>query len=221
VLPKLGHSEDFWAYEPAASTRLVGTFLESGRVDTSLYTENRIDFTPSVTHGTIAEIVLGSLLGLAGIAVLSLLWIAGRLRRGASFGPKGSVAARAVLPLVLGLGGWCLGVLVALTALPTVPITDQVLAVLSVAPPVALAVYAGWFRQPRTGMPAGVAAFAALTTAALGAWLGFHVPTVPALGALTAIVGATAAANLGLIALDATAPAQARSPHAETLPGPA
>ena len=46
------------------------------------------------------------------------------------------------------------------------------------------------------------------------------------LGAVTAIVGATLAANLGLIALDITAPitADATAPNsapAETVPGPA
>ena len=39
VLPKLGHADDFWAYEPDASTRLIDTYLDSGRVDTSLYTD--------------------------------------------------------------------------------------------------------------------------------------------------------------------------------------
>src|SRR6185369_15737744 len=59
VLPNLGHTDDFWTYERDASTRLVEAYLGRGRVDTSLYTPNRVDFTPSVSHGTIAEIVLG------------------------------------------------------------------------------------------------------------------------------------------------------------------
>jgi pimeloyl-ACP methyl ester carboxylesterase len=223
VLPKLGHSDDFWAYEPDASTRLIDTFLDTGRVDTSLYTDNRLDFTPSVTHSRIAEIIVSVFLGFAGVVVLSLLWIARRLRRGAMFGRKGSFAARSLLPLVLGFGGWCLGVLIVLVALPTVPITDETLAVVSIAPPVALAVYAGWFRPAALS---SVAAFAALSTAALGAWLGYQVPHGPGLGAVTAVVGATLAANLGLIALDIAAPARARatvpdSASAETLPGPA
>jgi pimeloyl-ACP methyl ester carboxylesterase len=223
VLPKLGHTDDFWAYEPAAGSRLMNTFLDSGRVDSSLYTENSLDFTPSMTQGRIAEIVLAVFLGFAGLTVLSLLWIAGRLRRGAALGRKGSVAVRSLLPLVLGFGGWCLGVLVVLVALPTVPLTDEVLAVVSIAPPVALAVYAGWFRPAGLG---SVAAFAALSTATLGAWLGYHVPSAPGVGAVTAIVAATLAANLGLIALDVAAPATAsagepNSPHAESLPGPA
>ena len=107
---------------------------------------------------------------------------------------------------MLGFGGWCLGVLIVLVALPTVPVTDEMLAVVSIAPPVALAVYAGWFRPTTLS---SVAAFAALSTAALGAWLGYQVPHGPGLGAVTAVVGATLAANLGLIALDITAPATA------------
>ena len=38
VLPGLGHTDDFWSYEPEASSRLINTYLDSGRVDTSLYT---------------------------------------------------------------------------------------------------------------------------------------------------------------------------------------
>ena len=224
VLPKLGHADDFWAYEPAASTRLIDTYLGTGRVDTSLYTVNRLDLTPSMTQGKIAEIVLAVFLGFAALTVLSFVWIAVRIRRGAVFGRKSSFTARALLPIVLGFGGWCLGVLIVLVAFPTVPITDQVLAVVSIAPPVALAVYAGWFRRAPLG---GVAACAALSTAMLGAWLGYHVPHAPGLGAVTAIVAATLAANLGLITLDvATTPAAATADepdasHAATLPGPA
>lgn len=59
-----------------------------------------------------------------------------------------------------------------------------------------------------------------------GAWLGSHVPEAPALGQLTAIVGAILGANVALIVLDVFAPALARAgepeaPQAETLPGPA
>ena len=220
VLPHLGHTDDFWTYEQDASTRLVEAYLGSGRVDTSRYTVNTIDFTPSVSHGAIAEIVLGVLLGLSALTVLALLWLGGRLLRGATFGRKGSVAVRSLLPLVVGLGGWCIGVLVVLTALPNVPLDDQVLAVLSVAPPVALAVYAG--RSSR--WDGRVAGFAVVCGATLGAWLGFHVPSVAALGALTAVVAATAAANLALIALDVAARATADgrdSAHAETAAQPA
>ena len=68
VLPKLGHADDFWAYEPDASTRLIDTYLDSGRVDTSRYTTNQLDFTPSTTQGEIAEIVVSVFLGFAALA---------------------------------------------------------------------------------------------------------------------------------------------------------
>jgi hypothetical protein len=115
------------------------------------------------------------------------------------FGRKGSLATRSLFPLLVGFGSWCLGALITLTAFPTVPIDDQVLAILSIAPPVAAVVYAGWFKQ---SAPAGVPALIAVGAAALGAWLGFHVPSTPAIGPVTAIIGATLAANPGLIALD-------------------
>jgi hypothetical protein len=146
-----------------------------------------------------------------------------RLYRGATFGRKTSVVVRSLLPLLLGFGGWCLGVLIALVALPTVPITDATLAVVSIAPPVALAVYTGWFRSTASH---GVAALAAIACATVGAWLGYQVPHAPGIGAVTAIIAATLAANLGLIALDIAAPVTAdatvpRSARVETIPRPA
>ena len=67
VLSDLGHADDFWAYEPAAATRLLDTYLDSGKVDTSLYTRNTVDFSPGFSQGAIAKIVLGVLLGLAAL----------------------------------------------------------------------------------------------------------------------------------------------------------
>src|SRR5919197_1765222 len=95
VLDNLGHSDDFWAYEPDASKRLINTYLDSGRIDTSLYTPARVDFTPSVSHGSIAKIVLGVMLGFAALAVLSLLWMPLRVRRG-PYGRKAGAALRSV-----------------------------------------------------------------------------------------------------------------------------
>jgi pimeloyl-ACP methyl ester carboxylesterase len=221
VLPKLGHADDFWAYEPDASTHLIDSYLDSGRVDISRYTTNQLDFTPSNTQGRIAEIVAAVFVGFGALLVLSVLWFARRLRRGATFGQKTSVAVRSLFALLLGFGGWCVGVLIALVALPTVPITDSTLAVVSIAPPVALAVHTGWFRSTA---PRGVGALTATACATVGAWLGYQVPHAPGFGAVTAIIGATLAANLGLIAVDiatpvtrdATAPGSAR---AETAAG--
>src|SRR5450755_2190625 len=74
VLSNLGHADDLWAYEPAAGTRLINTYLDTGKVDTSLYTHNKVDFSPSSSQGTFAKAILGVLLGLAALTVLSLLW---------------------------------------------------------------------------------------------------------------------------------------------------
>ena len=46
VLTGFGHTTDFWSDQPAAGTRLVNTFLDTGRVDDSLYTPRTVDFTP-------------------------------------------------------------------------------------------------------------------------------------------------------------------------------
>ena len=72
VLPDIGHTDDFWTYQTPASNRLINTYLDSGRVDTSLYTRTPVDFTPALGHGPIAEIVLGAMLALAALTVLSL-----------------------------------------------------------------------------------------------------------------------------------------------------
>jgi pimeloyl-ACP methyl ester carboxylesterase len=202
ILSNLGHADDFWAYEPAASSRLLNTFLDSGKVDASFYTRNKIDFSPSFSQGAIAKIVLGVLLGLAALTVLSLLWMSVRLCRRASFGRKGSAAVRSLYAALVGIGGWCIGALVVLTALPTVPVDDQVLAVISVSVPVGFAVYCGWLKRDSLPAIKIAGAAAALCTSTLGAWLGYHVPATPLLGAVTGALGAVAATNLALIALE-------------------
>src|ERR671935_1191622 len=73
VIRNIGHTDDFWTYQPKASSRLINTYFDSGRVDTSLYADEPVDFTPTLGHGDIAKIVLGLMLGLATPTVLSLL----------------------------------------------------------------------------------------------------------------------------------------------------
>jgi len=223
VLRNLGHTEDFWAVEKPASVRLVTTYLDTGRIDTSLYATKPIDFSPSLTHTTLAKVVLGALLAFATVMLLAVVWLGVRLLRGKEFGRKGSVAVRSLLPLVLGLSGWFAGVLIVLIAFPTVPLTSAGLAVVAVAPPVALAIYAGWFRP---GGHQAIAALVVLGAAVIGTWLGFHVPDLPIVGVSTAIVGAVLAANLALIVFDVTVPeaataAEREVPTAKTMPGAA
>jgi pimeloyl-ACP methyl ester carboxylesterase len=201
VLSNLGHSDDFWPYEPAAGTRLINTYLDTGKVDTSLYTHNKVDFSPSQSQSTYAKAILGVLLGLATLTVLSLLWMTVRVRKQASFGRKGSAAVRSLYAVLLGLGGWSLGMLVALTTLPTVPLDDQALVLISVGLPVALAVYCGWLKRDTSPTIKLVGVGTVLSTAILGTWLGYHV-SAPSLGAVTGTLAAVAAANLALVVLD-------------------
>jgi pimeloyl-ACP methyl ester carboxylesterase len=201
VLAGLGHADDFWAYEPAASKRLVNTFFDSGRVDRSLYKPNRIDFTPSTSHGTIAKILLAMMLAFAALTILSLLWMPLRVHRRGPLGRKASAGLRSLYVLLLGLGGWFVGVLIVLTALPTVPLDDELLAALSVGLPIGLGIYFAWVNREWATNTKATGFVAAAGGALVGGWLGFN--AIDGLFALvTAIVGAAVGANLILLALD-------------------
>jgi RND superfamily putative drug exporter len=202
LLQGLGHTVDFWHQEPAASTRLLTAYFDRGRVDTSLYKPGRrIDFRPGTTDSTIGTIVLAVMLGFAGLAALSLLWLPWRSRRRGGFGHKSSVTLRSLLPVVLGLGGWFAGVLVVLAAFPTVPLDDPLLAVASIGIPIGLGVYWAWTRSDRAARARTAGLAGAVGGALAGAWLGLQV-TTGLFGLVTAILGAIAAANLVLLALD-------------------
>jgi hypothetical protein len=120
-----------------------------------------------------------------------------RVRLRGAYGRKASIALRSLHALLLGLGGWFAGVLITLTALPTVPIQDETLALVSIAIPVALGIH--FASAP------GIARLAAVAVGAvIGAWLGFHVTAAGfgLMARLFAIVGATAGANLIVFVLD-------------------
>jgi pimeloyl-ACP methyl ester carboxylesterase len=211
VLPDIGHTDDFWTYQTPAGNRLINTFLDSGRVDTSLYRRTSVDFTPALGHGAIAEIVLGAMLALAALTVLSLVWMALRVRWRGPFGRKSSVVLRAVYPLVLGLGGLFLGVLIVLTTNAGVALTDELVVALSVGLPIGLGVYLAWVNRA-SATPGNTGLAAAAGGALIGAWLGFNVTDAGFgfLAPFVAIVGATAGANLVLLALDIAWDRQAR-----------
>jgi pimeloyl-ACP methyl ester carboxylesterase len=220
ILTDLGHTDDFWASEPAASQHLVSTFFDTGRVDTSRYTTNRVDFTPGMTQGTIAKIAVGAMLGLAALTVLLLLWLPLRLRRRGSLGRTASGAIRSASPLLFGLGGWLLGALVALTALPTVPITDELLVSLSAGLPTGLGIYYAWANRAWSVRTRAIGLAAAAGGALVGAWLGFHA-TSGLYAPLLAIAGAAIGANLTVLALDIAWDRQLRDRFAAgTAPAP-
>jgi pimeloyl-ACP methyl ester carboxylesterase len=218
VIPDIGHSDDFWTYQTPASNRLINTFLDSGRVDATLYKRTPVDFTPAFSHGGIAKIVLGVMLGWAALTVLSLAWMALRLRWRGAFGPKSSAALRSVYPVVLGLGGLFLGVLVVLTMFPGVPLVDELVAPLSVGVPIGLGVYLAWVDPDWSATTKITGLAAAVGGALIGARLGFNVTDAGfgLFAPLLAIVGATVGANLILLALDIAWDWQTRDRFATT-----
>ena len=202
VLPNFGHTNTFWNEQPQAGTRLINTFFDSGRVDESMYKPQAVDFTPEGTQTVVAKGIFGMLLGLALLAALSVLWLMPRrVRKRGGFGPKGSALLRSLYPIVIGLGGWMLGVLIVMAGLNGVSLDNQLLGVLAVGPPVGLGVYWAWVHRdwPQETKRSGLAV--AVGGGLVGAWLGFHSAS-DLLALITAIVGAAAVSNLGLIVMD-------------------
>jgi hypothetical protein len=216
VLSELGHTADFWSYEPRAGSHLITTFLDRGTVDASRYTRWSVDFGGTTQTG-MAKKVFAAMLGLTVFTVLSLLWLAWRVRRRGRIGRRAAVALRSVVPLVLGMGGWLAGCLVVLTTGWTVALDDELLVVLSAGLPIGLCVHLAWLDRDRPAAIRTAGLCAALAGSLLGGWLGFH--CADGLAALpTTIAGAIAGANAIVIALDVASqrpagrPATARRP---------
>jgi pimeloyl-ACP methyl ester carboxylesterase len=201
VLDGFGHTASFWNDQPEAGTRLVNTFLDSGKVDDSLYEHQRVDLTPAVTQTAVAKWIVGTMMGVALLTMLSLLLMARRVRRRGHFGRRVSAILRSVYPVVLGLGGWFLGVLIVLAALPGVPLDDELLAALSIGLPIALGTYLAWVHRDWAAQTKTIGFAAAAGGALLGAWMGFNA-TEGLFALLTTIAGALAGANLTLILFD-------------------
>jgi pimeloyl-ACP methyl ester carboxylesterase len=218
VLPGFGHSTSIWTEQQAAGTRLINTFLSTGRVDDSLYEPEPVDFTPEVTQAALGKGIAGAMVGLAALTVLSILWMA--LRRKPRFGRKKSVLMRSLYPIVLGLGGWFLGVLLVITTMPGTPLGDQWLATLSIGLPVALGIYYAWLNRDSPARTRLTGFVAAVVGGLVGAWLGFHAGA-DLLALVTAIVGAVAGANLMLIALDISSARLVRDRFPATTSSPA
>ena len=202
ILSGLGHVDDFDAYEPNASTQLLTTFYATGQVDTSRYTPNEVSFaTPRHAGSDCQEHPCDN----------------GRLRLGGSdlargvgdpdppprryrpqdgrmdpFGRSDRVRTRRMVPRrdCWYCGFW-----------PSLPLDDQLLAVVSIAVPIWLGVYAGWVRTdtPKAMRAKGIGA--AGVGAVVGAALGFHV-TSGLIALITTIIGAAVVSNLSLLVLD-------------------
>jgi pimeloyl-ACP methyl ester carboxylesterase len=203
ILSGLGHADDFFSYEPSASTQLLTTFYATGQVDTSRYTPNVVSFTTSQSQTAMAKDILGFMIGFALLAVIWLVVLAIRIRRRGGTGRKTGAWIRSAGPIVFGLGGWFLGALLILRfwLWPSQPLDDELLAVVSIAVPIWLGVYAGWVRTdtPKAMRAKGIGA--AGVGAVVGAVLGFNV-TSGLIALITTIIGAAAVSNLSLLVLD-------------------
>ena len=201
VLAGLGHSTSFWTEQPEAGSRLINTFFDSGRVDRSLYKPMSVDFTPEVTQTALGKGIAAAMVGLALITILSLLWMARHVHKRGRFGRKAGATLRSLYPIVLGLGGWFLGVLMIITTIPGTRLDDKLLAAFSVGVPVGLCIYFGWVNRGWAAQTKVTGFAAAVGGTLLGAWLGFHA-TEGLLALITAIVGAAVGGNLTLLGLD-------------------
>jgi len=200
ILSGLGHSEDFWYYEPKASTQLLTSFFATGQIDTSRYTPNVVNFTTPVTQAAIAKDSSGyGRFRLAGIVLARNVGAPDPPSSGT--GRKTGAWIRSAGPIVFGLGGWFLGALVALRFLPSLSLDNELLAVVSIAVPIWLGVYAGWVRTdtPKTTrvMGIGIAGVAAV----VGAVFGFHISS-GLMALITSIIGAAVVSNLCLLVFD-------------------
>jgi pimeloyl-ACP methyl ester carboxylesterase len=201
VLAGLGHSGSFWTQQPKAGSHLINAFFDGGRIDASQYGPIAVDFTPEVTQTALGKGIAGTMVGLALLAVLSLLWMARRVHRRGRFGRKAGATLRSLYPIVLGLGGWFLGVLIVITTMPGVPLDSELLAAFSVGTPIGLGLYFAWVNRAWDAQTKITGFAAGLGGALIAAWLGFHA-TEGLLALVTAIAGAAAGGNLALLALD-------------------
>jgi hypothetical protein len=215
VLPGFGHSTSFWTEQPDAGSRLINTFFDNGRVDESLYKPQRVDFTPDVTQTALAKGIAGTTVGLALLTVLSLLLMARRVHKRGRFGRKASATLRSLYVVVLGLGGWFLGVLIAITMMPGVPLDDELLAALSVGVPTGVGIYLAWVNRGWSARTKTTGFAAALGGSLVGAWLGFNT-TEGLLALITTILGTAVGGNLMLLFLDVIWEREVRERHVET-----
>jgi hypothetical protein len=167
-----------------------------------------------VTQTALGKGFAGGIIGLALVMVLSLALMARRVHRKGGFGPKAAAVLRSAYTVVLGLGGWLLGVVVVISTTRGVPVDGELFSALTIGLPVGLGVYLAWVRRDRSSRTKAIGFAASLGGALVGGWLGFNA-AADMLALLTTIVGAAVGANLALILLDIAWDRQARDRFAE------
>ena len=201
ILRGFGHSLSVFTQQPKAGTHLVNTYFDTGRIDRSEYEPQKVDFTPDVTQTALGKGFAGGMIGLALLTVLSLALMARRVHRKGGYGRKAGVVLRSAYTIVLGLGGWLLGVVVVISTTRGVPVDGELFSAVTVGAPIGLGVYLAWVRRDWAGRVKAIGFAAALAGALVGGWLGFNV-TADMLALITTIAGAAVGANLIVILLD-------------------
>lgn len=198
LLPGMSHTATFFAVQPEAGSRLINTYFDTGKVDDSLYQTQSVAFTEGNSFGQMAKVVLGLALSLATLTVVSLICMAWWVRKRGRFGTKASAALRSLYPIVLGVGGFLLGILIVLATMPSVPIDNHVLVALSAGLPVGYGIYLAWVHRAWSAKIKATGFAAAISGALVGAWLGFT--AIDGLLAIaTGILGSVVGANLILL----------------------
>ena len=214
ILAGFGHTTSIWTEQTKASNHLMNTFFDTGKVDASLYKAQAVNITPGSTQTGPGKAIAGAMIGFGLLTILSLLLMWRRAHKRGGFGRKASAMLRSVYLLVLGLGGWFIGLIIVLVALPTVPLDSELMAVLFIGTPIGLGTYWAWVNRDRPARATRIGIWVALTGALVGALLGFNA-TSGIMAVITTIVGAGCGANLGLIALDVARIGE----RPETVPG--
>ena len=203
ILPEFGHSMDFWNDQPEAAQRLLTSFYATGDVDDSLFGHQTIDFQPNTTHSSLAWGFAGTMVGFALLMLFSLWWMPVRVRRRGGFSPVGGVVMRSLYPIVMGLGGWFLALLIVMTLFPSMYIGDMWLAVMSIGARVGIGIHWAWVHRDWPANTKRTGFLASLAGGLIGALFGF-IAASGLLALITAIIGAAVGANLALVLLDAT-----------------
>ena len=189
ILAGFGHTTSFWTEQTKASNHLMNTFFDTGKVDASLYKPQAVNITPGSTQTGPGKAIAGAMIGFGLLTILSLLLMWRRAHKRGGFGRKASAMLRSVYLLVLGLGGWFIGLIIVLVAFPTVPLNSELMAVLSIGTPIGLGTYWAWVNRDRPARATRIGIWVALTGALVGALLGFNA-TSGIMAVITTIVGA-------------------------------
>ncbi|KUL29679.1 alpha/beta fold hydrolase [Actinoplanes awajinensis] len=210
ILPEMGHTGDIWEYQPEAGRHLLTTFFDTGAVDASHFVTQPVDFTPpALSMATIAKILLGVALGGAALALALLAGFARHVRRHGGFRPRAGLWLRILTPLPIGSGSWLLATLLVWTMLPSLAISGAVATILPVSLAVGIGAHLCWTRPDRSARMRRAGLSAAIGGATLGAVIGYG-SADGIVAPLWAVLGAAAATNFALVALDCAAAARRR-----------